>query len=228
MSAPQNLTEQTHCPGHACPQDKSHYDIRYRFPEGGKSASERLEYWSKVARPEGTWYNCPTCWKLDTYVERQIDIARQHLEAHAKRIAKKQYNNGKHMGAWELTLTYSPAWYQDDAEAQSALRLAVDRLMRYYREELETFRAVGEFTKDNRAHLHIFYRLASGGKITDKNLNRAYPHWNPKVKVGKGNQGGHHAPVISISDYSGYIEKDLETSWYHMAYPPDASLSIQA
>lgn len=231
MSATKNLTEQTQCLGRGCPQGKhphEHYDIRYCWPKGGKVAHERLDYWLSRDRPEGVWTNCPACWMLDSYVEDQLALARKHMAEHEKRKVKRQVSNGRHKGAWELTLTYSPSWYQDDAEAQAALRLAVDRLTRYYKEDLEVFRAVGEFTKDNRAHLHCFYRLASGGKITDKNLKRAYPHWNAKVKVGKGNQGGHHAPVVSVADYSGYIEKDLETSWFHMAYPSDAISEVQA
>lgn len=122
--------------------------------------------------------------------------------------------NGRPKGAWELTLTYSPKWYQDDLEAQEAFRTAERKLLKYYRDELEQYRSVGEYTSDGRAHLHILYRLGSGGKFTDKNLRRAYPHWNTKIKVGKGNQGGHHAPAKSVADLYGYIEKELTTAWH--------------
>lgn len=122
--------------------------------------------------------------------------------------------NGRPKGSWELTLTYSPKWYQDDLEAQEAFRTAERKLLRTYADELEFYRSVGEFTSDGRAHLHILYRLGSGGKFTDKNLRRFYPHWNPKIKVGKGNQGGHHAVCKSVSDYHGYIQKELKTAWH--------------
>jgi len=122
--------------------------------------------------------------------------------------------NGRPKGSWELTLTYSPKWYQDDLEAQEAFKTAERKLLKYYADDLEQYRSVGEYTADGRAHLHILYRLGSGGKFTDKNLRRAYPHWNSKVKVGKGNQGGHHAVVDSLSDYKGYIEKELKTAWH--------------
>lgn len=128
---------------------------------------------------------------------------------------QQRAKNGRPKGSWELTLTYSPKWFQDDLEAQEAFRTAERKLLKYYRDELEQYRSVGEFTADGRAHLHILYRLGSGGKFTDKNLRRAYPHWNSKIKVGKGNQGGHHAPVASVSDYSGYMEKELTTAWHN-------------
>jgi len=131
-----------------------------------------------------------------------------------KMFAPPKPRNQHQLGTWELTLTYSPKWFQDDEEAQAAFKKAEQRLLKYYADELELYRSVGEFTQDGRAHLHILYRTRSGGKFTDKNLRRAYPRWNPKVKVGKGVQGGHHAPCVSQSSYAGYIEKDLEKAWH--------------
>lgn len=123
--------------------------------------------------------------------------------------------NGKPRGHWELTLTYSPKWYQDDEEAKEAFRTAERKLLKYYANELVEYHSVGEYTADGRAHLHILYRLSNGGKFTDKNLTRAYPHWNAKKKVGKGVQGGHHAVVTNLADYKGYIEKELTTAWHN-------------
>lgn len=134
---------------------------------------------------------------------------RRHFEPP---VAKTK--NGRPKGTWELTLTYSPKWFQDDTEAQEAFKKAERRLLKYYADELELYRSVGEFTSDRRAHLHIIYRLGSGGKFSDKNLTRAYPKWNAKIKVGKGNQGGHHAICESASDYAGYIEKHLDSAWH--------------
>lgn len=135
---------------------------------------------------------------------------RRHFEPP---VAKTK--NGRPKGTWELTLTYSPKWFQDDTEAQEAFKKAEHRLLKYYADELELYRSVGEFTKDGRAHLHIIYRLGSGGKFTDKNLTRAYPKWNAKKIIGKGNQGGQHAICQSASDYAGYIEKHLDNAWHH-------------
>jgi len=196
------------------------FNICYCFPTGSKTCWERDEYWAKVRRPDGLHLNCPDCWRLDGYIDQQQDLARKHIDEWQKRISRTQRQpNGKHKGAWTLCLNYSPKWYENDYEAQTALRTAVDRLLRYYKEQLEVFRAVGEFTKAGASHVHIFYRLDSGGKMTDKNLKRAYPWWDAKVKCGTGNQGGQHAPVKDVADYSGYIEKDLDVSWMDVTYP---------
>lgn len=142
-------------------------------------------------------------------------------------IAKTK--NGRPKGTWELTLTYSPKWFQDDTEAQEAFKKAERRLIKYYADELELYRSVGEYTKDGRAHLHIIYRTGSGGKFTDKNITRAYPKWNPKKVIGKGVQGGHHAICESQSDYAGYIEKHLEKAWHHYEHKhADATEGTQA
>jgi len=226
MPATTFLTEQAPCPRHNCPGDNvvyHWYDINKCFPMGSADCWDREAYWTKVERPVGCLHNCPKCWRMDAEIEEQARLARKHIAEHEKRIRDSQRGkNGKHKGAWTLCLNYSPKWYDNDYEAQVALRTAVDRLMRYYKEQLEVFRAVGEFTKAGASHVHIFYRLDSGGKITDKNLKRAYPWWDAKVKCGTGNQGGQHAPVKDVADYSGYIEKDLDVSWFHMAYPEDA------
>jgi len=226
MPATKISTEQAPCPRHIRPVGNlaSLFDFRmiYNAMSWAFTASpdERCQYWSKnaysVVSDSDT---CSSCNRLQHFILDQFAIAMEHQKFARAREQRKLVKNGKHKGAWELTLTYSPSWYQDDIEAQAALRLALDRLMRYYKFELYELRAVGEFTKDRRAHLHVYYVLTSGGKFTDKNLQRAYPHWNSKVKVGKGNQGGHHAPVVSDSDFRGYIEKDLHDSWFQLTYP---------
>jgi len=175
---------------------------------------------AKLNRPEGLHLNCPQCWEFDNYIDDQWQLARKHCkEIDERREKKAKAKNGKHKGAWSLCFNYSPSWYENDYEAQEAIRLAVNRLLKYYKEDIEVFRAVGEYTKAGRSHVHIYYKLDSGGKITDKNLKRAYPNWNAKVKVGNGVQGGQHAPVINIADYTGYIEKDLDVSWLLVEYP---------
>lgn len=224
MPATKLLTEQAHCPRHNCPQGIAPwhwYNYSYCFPLGSKTADERAEFWQRSAYPDGFNIDCPRCLEMASFKDQQLAIAREQIAKRklAEASAHRKAKNGKHKGSWELTLTYSPTWYQDDDEAQADLRRALDRLMRYYKSELVELVAVGEFTKDRRAHLHVYYQLENGGKMTDKNLQRAYPHWNSKIKVGKGNQGGHHAPVQVESDYRGYIEKDLEDSWFHLTYP---------
>lgn len=118
------------------------------------------------------------------------------------------------LGPHEFTLTYSPqehGWNRE--EAKDAMRTACERLIRYYREEIEEFHAVGELTTSGQPHVHAWYKLDGGRRITTKSFKRAYPIWDEKRKIGHGHVGGHHAPVKRTSDFAGYIEKDLDTSW---------------
>lgn len=117
------------------------------------------------------------------------------------------------LGPREFTLTYSTKWGWDDDEAKETMRQAVERLTRYYKHEIIEFHAVGEFGTDGRPHVHGWYHLTGGRKITDKNFKRAYNRWNPKRKLGKGFEGGHHASITRISDFAGYAEKHLDEAW---------------
>lgn len=131
-----------------------------------------------------------------------------------KKEAKKLHagNNGAQLGPREFTLTYG-THYESDEEAQRAMTQAIERLTRYYKDEIIEFHAVGEFTKAGRAHVHGWYHLDGGKKITDKNFKRAYPPWNPKKKLGRGFEGGHHATIDRVSDFHGYTEKHLQEAW---------------
>lgn len=160
-------------------------------------------------------------------IERQeVDIARAHehladvegvLEARRLALLKKQNaaNAKSKLGPWEFTLTYSPrqhGWTRD--EAQDKMREAITRLTSYYREEIEEFHATGEWNQAGDPHVHCWYRLEGGCKITTRSFQRAYPIWDPKSKTGpRGHVGGHHEPVKRQSDFAGYIQKDLDTAW---------------
>lgn len=120
------------------------------------------------------------------------------------------------LGPREFTLTYSPAWYDTDEAAQTAMRVAIDKLTRYYKDEIHEFRAVGEYTKAGRSHVHCYYLLDGGRKITDKNFKRAWKHWNPRKKMDNGHEGGHHATVRRLADFAGYVEKDLKDAWMNI------------
>lgn len=176
-----------------------------------------LDYYRKVLDMRKYHIDhCPKCQKFQfcvpahsardlwTYAHHVVDLPW---------IPKETHKNRKPKGTHELTLTWSDKWGSKE-DAEKALTLAVERLTKYYKDELELFRAVGELTKSGQPHIHIIYRLVSGSGFTDKNLTRAYPHWNSKIKVGKGNQGGHHSICESVSDYAGYIEKHLDTAWF--------------
>lgn len=152
--------------------------------------------------------------------QRYIDAATEHVRLAEEIIRKRtlhQQNKANalsKLGPWEFTLTYSPkehGWMAEQAE--EAMREAVERLCRYYADEIIEFHAVGERTQMGQPHVHAWYHLKGGRKITTKSFKRAYPIWNEKRKLGRGHEGGHHAPIKRTSDFAGYIEKDLDTSW---------------
>ena len=116
------------------------------------------------------------------------------------------------LGAREFTLTYSPKWFGDE-EARLEMIKAINKLIKYYRDEIIDFRAVGEVGTNGLSHVHCFYKLIGGLKITDKNFKRAWKYWNPKKILQRGFEGGHHASVKNESDFLGYIDKDIETAW---------------
>lgn len=128
-------------------------------------------------------------------------------------MKNKKCHAGHDLGAREFTLTYSPKW-MTDTEARDVMRKAIDKLVKYYTDEIIELRAVGEVGTNGLSHVHCFYKLQGGIKITDKNFKRAYKFWDTKVKQGySGHQGGHHANVKHESDFRGYIEKDIEEAW---------------
>lgn len=112
---------------------------------------------------------------------------------------------GHELGPREFTLTYSPDWF-DDEKARFLMKQAIERLCKYYDDDIVYLRAVGEKTKADRVHIHCYYELKGGLKITDKNMKRAYHKWDSKHH--------HHKLVRNSADFKGYIEKDLDTAWY--------------
>jgi len=128
---------------------------------------------------------------------------------------------GRELGAREFTLTYSPKWMSDE-EARDSMRKAISKLIKYYSDEVIQLRAVGEVGSNGLSHVHCFYKLRGGLKISDKNFKRAYKYWNPKKVTSRtGHEGGHHANVRVESDFQGYIDKDVEVAWMDVYFPSD-------
>jgi len=131
-----------------------------------------------------------------------------------KQMYKNAAGNNQHqLGPREFTFTYTDSWFENDGEAQEAMRCAIEKLTRYYKDEIIEFHAIGEYTRAGRSHVHGWYNLTGGRKITDKNFKRAWRYWNPKRKLGKGFEGGHHQTISRVSDFHGYTEKHLEEAW---------------
>lgn len=138
--------------------------------------------------------------KLD---RRLVDLRKSKPKKHASH----------ELGPREFTFTYSPSWFSDE-EARKLMRKAIDKLCGYYKDEFISLRAVGEVGQNGLSHVHCMYELKGGCKITDKNFKRAYPPWDTKVRLSAtGHKGGHHATVRSISDFSGYIDKEADAAW---------------
>jgi len=147
---------------------------------------------------------------IRTYYENEQVTRRE-----AKRLEQKPVNRYE-LGAREFTFTYSPKWF-NDAEARLQMSSAIQKLVKYYKDEIIQMRAVGEVGSAGLSHIHCFYKLKNGKKITDKNFQRAYKMWDTKKKTGpSGHQGGHHQTVKNESDFSGYIDKDIENAWFEV------------
>lgn len=150
--------------------------------------------------------------------ERFVEKLREreeHLRA-TSTVRKTRKHAGHELGAREFTLTYSPKWF-DDATARTLMIRAIERLSRYYRNQIEEFECVGETGKNGASHIHGYYLLKGGKKMTDKNFKRAWERWNPHKKQGAGHEGGHHALVQNESDFKGYIDKE-KNPWYRYTH----------
>lgn len=141
---------------------------------------------------------------------------KERLQKVSEARASARLLNRYELGAREFTFTYSPKWY-DDSEARLLMSSAIQKLCKYYKDEIIQLRAIGEVGSAGLSHIHCFYKLKGGKKITDKNFNRAYKMWDTKKKTGpSGHQGGHHQTVKNESDFSGYIDKDIENAWFEV------------
>lgn len=154
----------------------------------------------------------------------KIDLDKTRININKLLEKAKAESNKSHaghtLGAREFTLTYSPKWFSDE-QARDLFRKAINKLIKYYDTDIIQLRAVGEVGSNGLSHVHCFYKLRQGLKITDKNFKRAYKCWNPKKVTSRtGHEGGHHANVRNESDFQGYIDKDVEVAWMDVYYPP--------
>lgn len=155
----------------------------------------------------------------------KIDLQRirDHWHHEYEKVKSSRTKHATHdLGAREFTLTYSPTWFSDE-EARRQMRRAIERICKYYKDgdqRIIQLRAIGEVGSNGLSHVHCFYKLLGGVKITDKNFKRAYPPWDPKIKQGpSGHKGGHHANVKHDADFLGYIEKQADTAWLDIFLP---------
>jgi len=157
----------------------------------------------------------------------KIDLQRirDHWNQEYEKVKSSRTKHASHdLGAREFTLTYSPKWFSDE-EARRQMRRAIEKLCKYYKDgdqRIIKLRAIGEVGTNGLSHVHCFYKLMGGVKITDKNFKRAYPPWDTKVKQGPtGHKGGHHANVKHDADFLGYIEKQVDSAWLDISVGVD-------
>lgn len=136
---------------------------------------------------------------------RDIDNAFKHLKSHDK----SHTGNGTYQGAFAFTLTKSPK----DEQTVLQMITAAEKLMRQKSCPVKKFAWYLEHKPtldDTEAHPHIhgMYETADGKRIESKHFKRAWPIWDPSVKLGAGFRGGYHRPVRSEEKYKDYICKD--------------------
>lgn len=122
---------------------------------------------------------------------------------------KSHSGNGTYQGAFAFTLTKSPK----DEQTVHQMITAAEKLMRQKSCPVKKFAWYLEHKPtldDTEAHPHIhgMYETADGKRIESKHFKRAWPIWDPSVKLGAGFRGGYHRPVRSEEKYSDYIRKD--------------------
>lgn len=190
---------------------KMWWEMKNEFPEFTAEEFDRhLDYEYRIKHHNiNKKYGSPL---TDDEWTDHLVLMERHIEHLDKLLLERKKNPvkthvGYELGAREFTLTYSPDWYDDD-EARKYMQRAIDRLCNYYSQEIVVLHARGEVGKNGMSHVHCYYELKGGLKMTDKNFKRAYPRWDPRKKFGKGFQGGHHETVKSKSSFIGYINED--------------------
>jgi hypothetical protein len=136
-------------------------------------------------------------------------IVKQYNDFHENRRIKPTAS-ARPKGSWAFSFTYSPRWYPDD-HARVLMKQACERLVKYYRKDIDEFIVIGEVGTNGLSHVHGYYALKSGHRITEKSFQRAYEKWDSKIipKKSKGHQGGYHRLVAgNEGDYLSYINKD--------------------
>lgn len=167
----------------------------------------------------------PSAIGLSRVLQDKYDDYYRHCRARVP-VRKTKKHAGHELGARIFTLTYSPKWF-DDTTARTTMIAAIERLVRYYKNEMIDFKAVGEVGKNGLSHIHGYYLLNRGKKMTDKNFKRAWDHWNPHKKMngtGTSFEGGHHDLCKVESDYAGYITKEKNV-WYEYNHAPQGNSS---
>lgn len=159
---------------------------------------------------------CPGCKKAETesdplqpfgmWQSQVGKLMNQHFaECHDVLKTNSHVGNGAPTGPFAFTLTKSPA---DNLTEEDMIK-SVKKLMKQkscpvvkYAWYLE----YGDEATKQHPHIHGMYETDTGGRIESKHFKRAWPIWDPKIKMGKGHRGGYHRPVRAEEAYTDYIK----------------------
>lgn len=169
------------------------------------------------------WSCCPGCNKVEMDTDPSLPFAlwksqysnlmNTHLAEEHEILASSTHNgNGLYQGAFAFTLTKSPA----DGLTQEDMVKAVQKLMSQKSCPVTKYAWYLEYGDDatkQHPHIHGMYETHTGGRIESKHFKRAWPIWDPKVKLGNGHRGGYHRPIRSEEAYTDYIRKDYDTNF---------------
>lgn len=132
----------------------------------------------------------------------------KHIFGHDK--VQPKVGNGLYQGAFAFTLTKSPT---DNQSVQDML-IAVRKIMAQQSQPVLKYAWYLEDkgTDPNgdplHPHIHGMYELETGKRIESKHFKRAWPIWDPSIKMGRGFRGGYHRPVEFGEAYAKYIQED--------------------
>lgn len=129
------------------------------------------------------------------------------MEHGCEPMKKTHQGNGTYQGAFAFTLTKSP----DDQLTEFDMVKAVRKVMSQKSCPVKKYAWYLEYADEElktHPHIHGMYETETQGMIETKHWKRAWPVWDPKVKLGKGFRGGYHRPVRSEEGYADYIKKD--------------------
>ena len=136
----------------------------------------------------------------------------KHIYGHGK--VEPKVGNGLYQGSFAFTLTKSP---QDPQTVQDMI-IAARKIMSQKTFPVKRYAWYLEDKGTDHAgdpvhpHIHGMYETISGKRIENKYFKRAWPIWDPAIKMGKGFKGGYHRPVEFGEAYAKYIQEDGGTS----------------
>lgn len=149
--------------------------------------------------------------------KKVMDLYLRHdPETHITSPSKKSHvGNGTPAGWFAGTLTKTPT----DSITEDDMCQAIEKIMKQQTCPVDKYAWYLEYTEKKVPHIHFVYITNTGGRIHAKVFKRYWKQWDEKRRLGKGHQGGYHAPVRSDTAYLEYIAKDSGRSGGNISSP---------